>query len=152
MFGPLRFYPPYINGLVVHTPFFFSLFFSLIIAWNWCWQFFFLSNFWAKKAGFIEKSVILLSGGRGGGVSLPTPLVVRPFFSGRITKVLPSLHLWLSGPYPLFFSLFFSLIITCNWFWQFFFLSNFWAEKAGFIEKSVILLSGGGGGLASLHP
>ena len=39
--GPLRVYPPYTNGLVVHV------------------------TFRAKKAGFIEKSDILLSGQGG---------------------------------------------------------------------------------------
>ena len=50
--GPLRFYLPYTNGLVVHVTFLF-FFFSLIIAWNGCWHFFlFLPNFWTKTAGF----------------------------------------------------------------------------------------------------
>ena len=51
MVGPLRFYPPYTNGLVVHATFFFYLFFSLIIAWNRFWQIFF-SNFLAKKGKY----------------------------------------------------------------------------------------------------
>ena len=46
------------------------------------------------------------------------------FFSGRTSKVLPSLHYWRSGPCHLFF-----LIIAWNRFWQFFlFLPNFWAK------------------------
>ena len=53
--GPLRFYLPYTNGLMVLPPFF-SFFFSLIIAWNGFWQFFlFLPNFWAKTAELKKK-------------------------------------------------------------------------------------------------
>ena len=48
--GPLRFYPPYTNGLVVHANFFCFCFFSLIIA-GFCQLFLFLPNFWAKTAG-----------------------------------------------------------------------------------------------------
>ena len=40
------------------------VFFCLIIAWNEFWHFFF-SDFWAKKAGFIEKCGFLLSGREG---------------------------------------------------------------------------------------
>ena len=47
--GPLRVYPLYTNGLVVHATFF--LFFCLIIAWNFDNFFLFLPNFWAKTAG-----------------------------------------------------------------------------------------------------
>ena len=72
--GPLRFYPPYINGLVVHATLFY--FFCLIIAWN-NWQFFFFSNFWAKKAGFIEKKKWFFAWWSG-GFTLPIPLLVRP--------------------------------------------------------------------------
>ena len=55
--GPLRFYPPYANGLVVHAPFFS---FFLTIAWNGFWQKKF-SNFLAKRVGYIgKKSVFLL--------------------------------------------------------------------------------------------
>ena len=66
--GPLRMYPLYTYGLVVHATFF-SLFCSLIMAWNGFWQFFlFLPNFW-KNAVFC----LLVK-----GVSLTTPLMVRP--------------------------------------------------------------------------
>ena len=57
--GPLRFYLPYTNGLMVLPPFF--LFFSLIIAWNGFWQFFlFLPNFWAKPAELKKKMFFCL--------------------------------------------------------------------------------------------
>ena len=52
------------------------LFFSLRIA-----DFdniFFFSNFLAKKAGFKEKKWFFAKWSGGGGVSFPTPLVVRP--------------------------------------------------------------------------
>ena len=55
--GPLRFYPPYTNGFMVHAPLFF---FSLIIFFQ------FLPNFWAETAGFWLW-----------GFTLPTLLVVR---------------------------------------------------------------------------
>ena len=87
--GPLRFYPPYTNGLVVHATFF--PFFCLIIAWCWpkkispifglkkaifffgkyCFQNSELMKVWTKMlyfilpgefSPFIEKSVFLLSG------------------------------------------------------------------------------------------
>ena len=64
--GPLRFNPPYTNGLVVPAIFFFSL----KIDWNRFWQFFiFLPKFWANTSGFIKKSGFLLSG-QGGLPSL----------------------------------------------------------------------------------
>ena len=44
---PLRVYPPYTNVLVVHATFFFN-FFSLIIAWNGFWHFFFSPIFGLK--------------------------------------------------------------------------------------------------------
>ena len=45
--GQLRFYSPHPNGLVVHFFVFFCLF-SLIIAWNGFWQFFFSPIFGLK--------------------------------------------------------------------------------------------------------
>ena len=105
--GPLRYYPPYTNGLVVHTTFF-LLFFSLIIVSNGFRQFFFLLQFWAKKGKFcfrtnelvkvwtkmsyfIKNIFIMQLPGEfsiyrkkwffaqwSGGLPLPTPLVVRP--------------------------------------------------------------------------
>ena len=74
--GPLRFYPPYTNGLVVHATFF-SFFFSLIIAWNGFWQFFlFFPVFGLKQPDFREKKWFFAWW--SGGFTLPTPLVVRP--------------------------------------------------------------------------
>ena len=70
--GPLRFYPSYTNGS------FFSLFFSLIIAWNGFWHFFlFLPNFWAKTAGFDREKKWFFAKWSG-EFTLPTLLVVRP--------------------------------------------------------------------------
>ena len=67
--GPLRFYPPYTNGLVVHATFL-IFFFSLIIVWNGFWQFFFFFPiFGLKQPNFREKNVFLLSG-QGGLPSL----------------------------------------------------------------------------------
>ena len=56
------------------------------------------------------------------------------FFSGQTTKVLPSLHQWLSGG-------------AWNGFNKKISFTNFWAKKAGFIdEKKVVfcLVAGGG--------
>ena len=54
MVGPLRFYPPYTNGLMVHDTFFFCL----IMAWNGLWQFFFFFPiFGLKQPDFREKKV-----------------------------------------------------------------------------------------------
>ena len=50
-------------------------------------------------------------------------------FSGRTTKVLPSIHQWLSGPCH-FFSFFFSLIIAWNGFWHILFFPIFGLKKA----------------------
>ena len=53
--GPLIFYPPYTNGLVVYATF--SSFFSLIVARNGFLQFIHFSpNFLAKNPGFKKKS------------------------------------------------------------------------------------------------
>ena len=52
--GPLRFFPPYTNDLVVHASFFsFFSYYSLkrILP--------FFLHFWAKKAGFIERKKII---------------------------------------------------------------------------------------------
>ena len=60
--GPLRFYPSYTNGVVLHATFF-SFFFSLIIAWIGIWQFFFFFPiFVLKQPDFREKKFFLLSG------------------------------------------------------------------------------------------
>ena len=64
-------------------------------------------------------------------------------FSGQTTKVLPSLHYWLSGPFYFFF--FFSLFILIIIDFDNFFSSNFWAKKAGFTEKNVIFSQWSGG-------
>ena len=53
---PLRFNPPYTNGLVVHATFFFFFF----LVFYGFWQFFlFLPNFWAKTARFKKKKCFL---------------------------------------------------------------------------------------------
>ena len=73
------------------------------------------------------------------------------YLSGRTTRVLPSLHQWLSGPCH-FFLLFFSLIIAWNAFDNFFFFSPiFLLKQPEFRKKSGFLLRGQGG-LPSLHP
>ena len=48
---PLRFYPPYINGLVVHAIFFYKSLKRILTI------FLFLPNFWAITAGFYRKKV-----------------------------------------------------------------------------------------------
>ena len=54
----------------------------------------------------------------------------KSFFSGRTTKVLPSLHKW--PCHFFFFIFFFCPIIPWNGFRQFLFLQNFWAITVGF--------------------
>ena len=64
--GPIRFYPPYTNGLVVHaTYFFFFIFFSLRITWNGLTIFLSL-QFLGKKIQIYRKKVFFcLVVGRG---------------------------------------------------------------------------------------
>ena len=52
--GPLRFYPPYPNGLVVQATFFSFIF---IIAWNGFWPFFFTNFFWLKESDFFSENI-----------------------------------------------------------------------------------------------
>ena len=57
--GPLRFYPPYTNGLVVQATFFSFFFFQSYNSLKRILTIFlFLSNFCAKTAGFQRKIVV----------------------------------------------------------------------------------------------
>ena len=70
--GPLRFYPQYINGLVVHAPFFFTL----ILALYGFRQFISIfPNFWLNFLHFSKKKCFLAHW--SGGFTLPSLLVVR---------------------------------------------------------------------------
>ena len=60
--GPLRFHPPYTNGLVVHATFFLSFLFSLVMPETDFYNFFFFFPiFGLKLPNFREKKVFLLS-------------------------------------------------------------------------------------------
>ena len=52
--GPIRFYPPYTNGLVVHATFF-SFFLSYNSLKRILTIFLFLPKFWAKTAGVYKE-------------------------------------------------------------------------------------------------
>ena len=60
MVEPLRFYPPYPNGLVIHATFFLIIHIFLIIPWNGFWQFFFNPIFGLKQPDFKGKGGFLL--------------------------------------------------------------------------------------------
>ena len=73
------------------------------------------------------------------------------FFSGRTTKVLPSLHQWLSGPCHFFFFFFQSYNSLKRILNFILFFPIFGLKQPDFRKKSGFLLSGQGG-LPSLHP
>ena len=72
MVGPLRFYPPYPNGLVVHATFLKKIFSLINSLKRILTIFFLLPIFWAKTAGFQGKKVLFLLSGQGSLPYLPS--------------------------------------------------------------------------------
>ena len=74
--GPLRIYPLFTNGLVVHATFFFFFFFLVLHQSETDFDnfFFFFPISWLKQPDFRES--FLRSG--HGGFTIPTPLMARP--------------------------------------------------------------------------